>query len=176
MPDISPKAQQQYQPQGRFPQGMVSSNPSETHNVSAARRLAAAVLLVAIVSSLPAGIQLVAAFRGGAPSSMPRWCYLLLAVAILEAAYALYLYLLPDVSSLWVVTWFCLVLATVSALLFGLTYAAGNESPLIQQLELGEGVSHAATVGWCFLMLALNGLLAYLGGRSASVWHRNDVP
>jgi hypothetical protein len=152
----------------------VSRNVSAPDHALAARWLALAVLLAGAILSAPAWPELIAAIRLEDLSSLPRWSSLLLAVALLQVAYALYWYLLPDVGSSWIVTWFCLITATAGAVLLGFAYAAPQDSPWIHRLELGEGESRSAIVGWCFLMVAFNGVLAYLGGRHSARWSRAE--
>jgi hypothetical protein len=133
--------------------------------VRAARWLATGLLMAAISGMLPVYFEISRDAGRGVPIDLPRWAYLLLAVSVLQAAYSLYLAQLPDSSSIRVVTWFSLVVATLSAVLFGLTFLVRDDRLVIHWLELGERIADGRAAGWSFLMLVANGLISYCGGR-----------
>ncbi len=99
---------------------------------------------------------------------LPLWAVLSLAVAGVQLAFALWVLLLPD----WLTTW---VLMAVYAL-SGAGYAAvavavgsGESSPLATWLELAPGEPQA--LGWSVAQLTLCVLITYGAGRLAARWH-----
>ena len=90
----------------------------------------------------------------------------------LQAAYAVYVLQLPDWSTVWVAALVALFLATGYAMFAGISLLAHEQSRIIQGLGLTHEVRGHSIAGWCLMMLVINGLLAYSGGRLSAGWQR----
>ena len=130
------------------------------------------VMVVAVVSVIPALLDLLQHARQADSAGMSRWALALLLAGGLQIAYAVYLMQLPDWSTAWVMSVVMLVLATVYAALLGALTLAKPQSQFIQFLELGDKLpGHQATI-WCLMMLVLSACLAYFSGRISFRWRR----
>ncbi len=105
-------------------------------------------------------------------SEAPGWARLVLLVALLQLAYAAWLALTPDWSSLWVVM---LALGAVAALYAtgaAMTLQAEPGDPLLLGLgELCRQQGSKPTL-WCAAVVLLASLLAQLTGAASSRWRR----
>jgi hypothetical protein len=137
-------------------------------------QLGAALGVMALFALLPAAMDVIEHLRTPDSPGIPRWVFALMLACGLQLAYAVYLFQLPDWSTVWVVSLAMLVLTTVYAMLFGLTTLADDQSLLIRWLELGDKLAGKKAAGWCLILLSLSSLMAYLCGRTSVRWHRAE--
>lgn len=131
-----------------------------------------ALILAALFGAVPAVMDIVDHFRTVDSSGVSRWAHVLLLVSGVQLAYAVYLMQLPDWSTVRVVSVLTLVLATVYAMLLGITILASEKSQIIQFLELGDKLYGNKAAGWCVILLGISILLAYFGGRISMRWRQ----
>lgn len=145
---------------------------------SAARReavywLAAAVLGIAAVAFGLAIADAVIDARQLRPAGMSNWAFALIVLGIVHAAYALYLFQLPDWGTLRVASVAMIVTAAGFAMLLAVLSLGGGNLPLATSLQLDEFPDQRPELV-CLIMLALSGLLGYLLGRASRRWHRSE--
>jgi hypothetical protein len=99
-----------------------------------------------------------------------RWALLVLALGVVQVAYAIYLAQLPDWTSGWVITVFALATAALYAGMLGVTLIAGDDSRLIRSLQLSEFVATGRAAIWCLCMTTVMATLAFFGGRTSLRW------
>ncbi len=117
-------------------------------------RLAAALLVVCLISASPAlpHLNLTAA---------PNWARLLLLLTVMQVAFVLWMLTVPDWSSLWVV----MIAFAVGAAFDGMGLAISLATPADRPLALGlEAYRHWSTA-WCGCLMLLLG-----GSASACGW------
>jgi hypothetical protein len=134
-------------------------------------QLAAALMLAAGLSTLPAVLDVIDHFRVARSAGVAPWALLLLLIACVQMAYALYLAQLPDWSTLWVASLLTLSVATLYAMLLGVFLLADANNQLIQLLKLDTQLQGHRAAAWCLLMLTVFCLLAYAQGRFSVRWH-----
>jgi hypothetical protein len=130
------------------------------------------VIAAAVVSAIPALLDIVALVRQDASAGISRWALALLLASGLQAVYAVYLLQLPDWGTAWVMSLVMLILATGYAALLGALTLANQQSQLVQFLELGDMLPGGQATVWCLAMLSLYSLLAYFSGRISFRWRR----
>jgi len=102
-------------------------------------------------------------------SSSPAWAMVLLLAAILQIAYAVWMALVADWSTVWVT----MAVWAVTAAAYGLFWtvimftAAGEP---IELLDLDPVRQKAG--GWCLAMLILSGVMTGICGRTAARWRK----
>jgi hypothetical protein len=129
-----------------------------------------ALILVGVLGAVPAVLHVVGHLQSPAQPGIARWAAVLLLITAIELAYAVYLLLLPDWSTLWVVSVVSLAAATGSAMLLGLVMTGQAESPLLQSLDLAAPGSAARAAWWSLTMLGLFAALAVWAGRASGRW------
>lgn len=130
------------------------------------------VIAVAVVSVIPALLDLLQNARQTDSAGISRWALALLLAAGLQIAYAVYLMQLPDWGTTWVMSLVMLVLTTVYAALLGALMLAKPQSQFIQFLELGDKLPGQQATIWCLMMVILSAFLAYFAGRVSFRWRR----
>ena len=134
---------------------------------------AVGLLVLSAIEVVPA---LVAIFRNSQlaePETLHHWVYLLLLAGIVQAAYSIYLWQLPDFSSLWVITLLSLAVATVHAFLLAIRILADENHSIIASLQLNlETLSPGKQAGWCLVILILFGSYCFFAGRTALKWQQ----
>ena len=130
------------------------------------------VIAAAVVSVIPALLDVIQRVPQADAVWISRWALTLLLAGGLQIAYAVYLMQLPDWGTAWVLSIAMLVLATGYAALLGALTLANQQSQFIQFLELGDKLPGRQATTWCLLMLTLSGLLAYFSGRISFRWRR----
>lgn len=145
---------------------------ADRDKVATVRWLAAALVGISLFGLAPAAQEIVKHVQLDDGSLLNRWVYASLLIGGLQLAYAGYLAQLPDWSSVWVVTVFSLVVASVYAAMLCVTLLAGIDSDFVQALDLAERLRGGKATGWCFVMLCITGLLAYSSGRVGSRWRQ----
>ncbi len=143
--------------------------PSEGRKVSA-WLLAASLAAAALFGAAPAIWDLVQFAQAAENAFVPRWALALIAVGIVQGAYALYLGQLPDWMSGWIVTLVSLALAALYAGMLGVTLLASAESSLLQELDLAETVLSGRAAMWCLCMTSILASLAFFAGRTSIRW------
>lgn len=133
--------------------------------------LALGVILVALINIAPAFYQGVQALRDEPAQPFARWTYGALILGLIQMAYAVYLIQLPDWSSVWVVAVLSLVVTTLYAALVSVVLLGGNDSGLLQSLQLAHGLRRSAAL-WCLIMLIVSASLTYAAGRVGIRWHK----
>ena len=138
----------------------------------AVQNLVLALVTVALLSGLPVVLAVVGR-QGAETTHLERWAFGILLAGILQLVYALYLFQLPDWSSVWVVSLLTLCIATAYAGLMGIRLLASQGNRVIEFLELdGNRFSSGQEAGWCLIMVLLMGTLSYLAGRFGTNWYR----
>lgn len=103
------------------------------------------------------------------------WALVLLALGIVQIAYAVYFAQLPDWTSGWVVTIVSLSLAALYAGMLGITLMASSESYVIRGLQLGELLASGRAPIWCLCMTTIMASLAFFAGRTSFRWRQAEV-
>ncbi len=146
---------------------------SNSDRVVLARFFAVSLCVVAVVNMFPALYFGYDWYQSLENSTLPRWIYLQIFLAAIHVLYAIFLFQIPDWSSLRAVS----VALLVIAFLFGLTSTSllvgGGAGELAAFLGLTFTMIQRATI-WCVAMLCLSTLMSYLGGREAANWQRAE--
>ena len=132
--------------------------------------LSLALAAAALFGAAPAIWDLIQYAQAAEPTIVPRWALALIAIGIVQIAYAVYLAQLPDWTSGWIVTLVSLALAALYAGMLGITLIAGAESSLVRGLDLGEVVPTGRAAMWCLCMTTILSTLAFFAGRSSFRW------
>ena len=136
----------------------------------AAWALSLSLAAAALFGAAPAIWDLIQYAHAAEPTFVPRWALALIAVGIVQFAYAVYLAQLPDWTSGWIVTLVSLALAALYAGMLGITLIAGADSSIIRALDLGEVVPTGRAAMWCLCMTTILTTLAFFAGRSSFRW------
>ena len=132
-------------------------------NVATVKWLALILGLVVAFSITP--VLYLAHFN---PATAPDWAHLVLAVAVVQAAYIAWMLNVPDWATVWVVM---LVFAAVSAL-YAVATAVAVATPLEEPIWLDMGEVRNSAGAWCGAVLLAMSLATYLCGRTATKWRR----
>jgi hypothetical protein len=98
----------------------------------------------------------------------PPWAQIMLLIAGAQLAYALWLMIVPDWSSVWIGMWVFGVSAALYAAGMGL-FALSSQAPA----PLGVTASAASASGWCGAIVLVLGLLSYACGHVSVNWRRS---
>lgn len=146
--------------------------PSRTtadRTVRHARWCAGSLGLLAAVTLVPAAADWLDQWRHGGAAVNASWVYVCCWLALIQAAYGLYLYQVPDRSSLQVATWLAVLLAGGYALMATMTgLDRTGKSELVQLLDLRAHVASGRAMLWSLLMLGLTSLVAFALGQAAA--------
>ena len=137
--------------------------------------LSACLLAAALFGVAPAVWDVLQSFQTAEASLVARWALVVLALCIVQVAYAVYLAQLPDWTSGWVVTVFALASAALYAGLLGVTAFAGENSRLVHSLHLTEYVASGRAPIWCLCMTSIMATLAFFGGRMSLRWRQAEA-
>ena len=99
-------------------------------------------------------------------AAAPGWARAVLFVASLQLAYAVWMVLVPDWSTVWVNMLVLTVVATLYAIVVAVSVMARQGEPLLLQLD---EVRPKARL-WCSAVLLLVLLMTYLCGRTSFAW------
>jgi hypothetical protein len=124
--------------------------------------LALALAAVALFNAGPAVVKHANLFIA------PDWARLALLLACLQLVYVAWMASIPDWSTVFVGM---LVFASVCAL-YAVAMAVVMFTPLDTPLPLGLSNVRQSAAGWCFAVLAMNGMMTYACGRVAGKWRR----
>ena len=128
--------------------------------------------LVAIIGGTPSIWQLASQIQNAQGPQLENWATVLLLLSTVQLAYAIYLYQLPDWSSVRVVSLVAMLSAGPYAALLGIGLRARHENPIVQWLGLSPQLVSGQATGWSLLMICLTGTTALIAGRLASHWYR----
>lgn len=127
--------------------------------------LAAGIAALACFSLAPA----VAHWR---LASAPGWAQAIVLVAFLQFAYAVWLAISPDWSSVWVAMFALAGVAALYATALAISlHAKPNEETILDLAELLRTQNSKPTL-WCGAVVLLTSLLAYLCGLVSHRWHK----
>jgi hypothetical protein len=132
--------------------------------------LSLSLIAAALFGAAPAIWDFVQYLQAAEGAFVPRWALALLAIGVIQGAYAVYLAQLPDWTSGWIVTLVSLALAALYAGMLGITLLAAEESFLIRGLDLSESVPTGRAAMWCLCMTTILATLAFFAGRSSFRW------
>lgn len=131
-------------------------------------RLAWCLAALALLGVLPALGDLVEHFRSTRSTGVARWALCLLLVALVQFSYLVYLFQLPDYSSLRMVALSLLAAAMSYALLLGVSLLVGGDSDLVRYFELGDALRGGLVRLWALVMTSGSSAAALFAGRAAS--------
>lgn len=100
----------------------------------------------------------------------PAWAQVMLLLAGMQLAYAVWLMIVPDWSSVRIGMWVFGISAAVYAAGMGL-FALSSRGPP----PLGLTASAGSASGWCGAIVLVLGLLSYACGQVSSNWRRADL-
>lgn len=132
--------------------------------------LSLSLAAAALFGAAPAILDFVQYAQAAENAFVPRWALALVAIGIVQAAYAVYLAQLPDWMSGWIVTLVSLALAALYAGMLGITLLASEQSFLIRGLDLAEVAPTGRAAMWCLCMTSILATLAFFAGRTSLRW------
>jgi hypothetical protein len=151
-------------------------------NADAARtlavyQLAAALVAAALFSVAPAVWDVVEFLQFTGSPFVARWALMLFFLGVVQLAYAVYLFQLPDWTTVWVVTLFSLLLAAVYAAVLGLVLLSPTDGFLVGNhgLQLADKLAGGKAALWCLCMVSLSTILAFFAGRQSTAWYRAEM-
>jgi hypothetical protein len=165
------------QPEGVEKAAKLPALPGIVHErgkVLAVYQLAAAVIVAALFSIAPAAWDIADYCRVPDSHFVARWALVLLFLGTVQVAYAVYAIQLPDWGTVWVVTLFSLGLATLYAMVLGLTLISSETAPIVRFLQLEDKIAGSKAALWCLCMTSVAVLLAFFAGRLSVRWHRTE--
>jgi hypothetical protein len=137
-------------------------------------QLAAALAFAALFSVAPAVwdvIEYLQTDELDAPF-VARWALVLFFLGVVQLAYAVYLFQLPDWTSVWVVTLWLLVLAFGYAGVLGMVLISQADGFLVgpHGLQLADKLAGGQAALWCLCMVSIATILAFSAGRMSVQW------
>ena len=131
------------------------------------------LLVLSLIEVIPAVVTIFQNSQLEEPERLNHWVYLLLLAGFIQLSYSVYLWQLPDFSSLWVVSLVSLAVATLHAFLLAIRILADENHSIITGLQLNlETLSPGKQAGWCMVVLILFGSYCYFAGRTALKWQQ----
>ncbi len=137
------------------------------------RFLAMVMLLVAAINMAPAIDHWYRWSRESLGAALPAWTYVQIFVAALHVVYAVFVFQVPDWSSLKAVSVFLLTVAAVYGFIAAALWTGGIQGNVASWLGLSTLMLKDATI-WCVAMLLLATMAALVVGREASNWQRTE--
>lgn len=137
-------------------------------------QLALGLMVTALFSSAPGIWDCIDYISVADEGFIARWALLLLALGVLQGAFAIYVWQLADWTSLWIVTLLSLAIASGFAMMLGVIFVAGQESQLVTALQLEDRLIGNKAHLWCLCMVAVYTVVAFFAGRACSQWHRRE--
>ena len=152
----------------------------DRHWTSAAQGLAGAIVAAALLGIAPGVWDVMEYFRLADSVESPgiaRWAHVVLMLGVVQIAYAVYLFQLPDWTSVWVVTLHSLAMGGLYALALGGVLVSGPGSWMVGPtgLQLADQVAGGKAALWCVAMVSLSTVLAFFAGRLARQWRRAEL-
>ena len=139
-------------------------------------RLAWCLAALALLGVLPALGDLVEHFRSTRSTGVARWALCILLVALVQFSYLVYLFQLPDYSSLRMVALSLLVAAMSYAQLLGISLLVGGDNELARYFELGDALRGGLVRLWALVMTSGSSAAALFAGRAAARIRRRLFP
>lgn len=147
---------------------------SHDANLWSVYQLTAAVVAAAVFSMVPAIWDVVEYVQIVESQFVARWALVLLFLGIVQLAYAVYLFQLPDWASVWVVTLQSLLLAGLYAAVLGLVLISREEGFFVHALQLHDKLAGGKAVLWCLCMVCVWTIMAFFAGRLSVRWHHKE--
>ena len=138
-----------------------------------ARFYSACVFCTGIFNLVPAIYFWLTWDQVGLAPDWPRWAYLQVFIAGLHIIYAIYLYQIPDWSTLRTIAFAMLVLAMLYGVVSSGLLIGGGQGIIAHFLMLPSDLLNQAAI-WCVAMLCLATLISYLTGRESALWCRTE--
>jgi hypothetical protein len=151
----------------------------DPHRLPAVYALAAGLIAAALFGLAPAiwdVVEYVQYYDLVESPHVARWALVLMLLGCVQVAYAVYLWQLPDWTSMWVVTLYSLALAGLYALMLGLVLISGEDGLLVgpRGLQLADKLAGGKAALWCLAMTSLSTILAFFAGRLSVQWRRAE--
>jgi hypothetical protein len=101
-----------------------------------------------------------------------RWALVLFFLGIVQLAYAVYLFQLPDWATVWVVTVLLLLMAAGYAAVLGMVLISDGDGLLVgpHGLQLADKLAGGQAALWCLCMVCVATILAFFAGRMSVRW------
>jgi hypothetical protein len=143
----------------------------------AAYWLSAALVAAALFSVAPAVWDVVEFLQIAESQFVARWALVLFFLGVVQLAYAVYLFQLPDWATVWVVTLFSLVTAGIYAGVLGLVLLSPADGFLVgrQGLQLADKLAGGQAALWCVCMVSVSTILAFFAGKLSSRWRQAEL-
>ena len=140
-------------------------------------QLVAALVAGAVFSVVPAVWDLIEYLQVAESQFVARWALGLFFLGIVQLAYAVYLFQLPDWTTVWVVTVFSLFVAAIYAAVLGLGLLSPADGFLVGEygLQLADKLAGGKAALWCLCMVSLSTILAFFAGRLSTRWHKTEL-
>jgi len=141
--------------------------------------LAGATIAAALFGIAPAVwdvVEYLQYYDEAADPHVSRWALVLFLLGVVQAAYAIYLFQLPDWTSVWVVTIYSLALAGLYALGLGLVVISGDDGLFVgpHGLQLADKLASGKAGLWCVAMTCVSTIIAFFAGRLSAQWRRAE--
>ena len=161
---------------------LVASQPAalpDRHWLPAVYWLAAGMIAAALFGIAPAAwdvVDYLQYYDEAADPHVARWALVLILLGVVQTAYAIYLFQLPDWTSVWVVTLYSLALAGLYALGLGLVLISGDDGLLVgpRGLQLADKLASGKAGLWCVAMTCVSTIIAFFAGRLSAQWRRAE--
>jgi hypothetical protein len=161
----------------RIDEPLSASLNADASRTLAAYQLAAALAAAALFSIVPAVWDVVEFLQVAESQFVARWALVLFFLGVVQLAYAVYLFQLPDWTTVWVVTLLSLALAATYAAVLGLVLLSPADGFLIGNhgLQLADKLAGGKAALWCLCMISLTTILAFFAGRLGAGWHKAEM-
>ena len=166
----APAARPSHEPLSASQSELRASYLPDSGKLATVRWFAAGLVVTSLVGTIPAIWELFEYRPAELYGALPRWCYAIFFVALVQFAYTVCLIQLVDWSSTWVVTILTMLSATGYAVILGLALLAPDRGPLVEMFDLAGRLTDRRVAAWSFIMLCLTGLWSYAGGRFSIRW------
>jgi hypothetical protein len=139
--------------------------------------LAAALVAAALFSVAPAVWDVVEFVQIAESAFVARWALMLFFFGVVQLAYAVYLFQLPDWATVWVVTLFSLATAALYAGVLGLVLLSPADGFLVgpQGLQLADKLAGGKAALWCVCMVSVSTILAFFAGKLSTRWRQAEL-
>src|SRR5262245_23925849 len=146
-------------------------NPRSTlPQTQAAYWLAAAVIAAALFGTVPAVLDVIEYVRfADAPGArfVARWSLVLFLIGLIQVAYGIYLFLIPDRMGVWVVTLVQRGVAGIYAMGMAIALIANADGRVAgpSGLQLNDALDGGKAALWSLCMVSVSTILAFFAGR-----------
>jgi hypothetical protein len=139
--------------------------------------LAAALVAAALFSVAPAVWDVIEFLQIAESAFVARWALVLFFFGVVQLAYAVYLFQLPDWATVWVVTVFSLATAAIYAGVLGLVLLSPADGFLVgpQGLQLADKLAGGKAALWCVCMVSVSTILAFFAGKLSTRWRQAEL-